>query len=216
MAVRETALVMPSAWFRLLFTSMATLGLAVRLDSLITEFIHDFGRNNYFCGHRRWILNPWSGPMGFGASRDSRYSSFIAEGLYVVSMDYNHKNDLPEFIAYPPEGYAPSSLVFPRWSFGITDKKANMQKVKIKVLDWKNKKIRIKQYAYKSSGGCPTITWEILGGAKKMEKIKNLNANKPIKVFVYGAVVDGKRKDYSYEVKIFNPKDVLWANDRVG
>ena len=150
----------------------SNLGLTP-LKNIITELISDFGKSNYSCGHRRWILNSRAGSMGFGAASDKSHYLFAAEALHVVKSDYRTKRDLPEFIAYPPAGFVPAGLIFHRWSFGITRNKRSVsfQHARIKLSDCNGNEIKITQYPYKRSGGDPSITWDIYGGKKNLGRI---------------------------------------------
>ena len=40
--------------------------------------------------------------------------------------------DAPEFITWPPEGYIPAKMVFPRWSFSIANADFTGTKVSMK------------------------------------------------------------------------------------
>ena len=78
----------------------------------------DNGASNSAAGHRRWILYPQTEEMGTGdVPPSSGYSS--ANALWVMDGRYN--NPRPEtrepYVAWPPPGFVPYTVVSPRWSF---------------------------------------------------------------------------------------------------
>ena len=77
----------------------------------------DPGSGNGFVGHRRWILYPQTQIMGTG---DLPFTGgWAANSLWV--MDSHYSDPRPptreEFVAWPPPGYVPYQVVYPRWSF---------------------------------------------------------------------------------------------------
>ena len=77
----------------------------------ITAFMVDQGSNNVNVGHRRWILHSQKTQFSYGTTN-------IRMSLGVFGGNGNTM-ELPPFIAYPPAGYIPYQLRWPRWSFGI-------------------------------------------------------------------------------------------------
>jgi uncharacterized protein YkwD len=85
----------------------------------VSGYIEDPGANNLAVGHRAWILLPQLTAMGSGSVTSPSENNFTADCLM---WGDNYNSNLPkgpEFVAYPPANYIPSSLVFPRWSFSI-------------------------------------------------------------------------------------------------
>ncbi len=86
----------------------------------VDGYMWDSGENNYYVGHRRWILYPQTRKMGTGdvpsLGADPRYG---ANALWVV--DDSYYDPRPEtrhpYVAWPPPGYVPYQVVYPRWSF---------------------------------------------------------------------------------------------------
>jgi hypothetical protein len=85
----------------------------------IEAYMHDWGDSNYFVGHRRWILYPPQKVMGTGSvpatSVNGTYH-FAANALWVVG-GFGTRPAAPEWVAWPPDGYVPYPVVYPRWSF---------------------------------------------------------------------------------------------------
>jgi len=88
----------------------------------IDGYMEDPGSGNTAAGHRRWILYPQTQVMGTG-DIPSTGSYWAANALWV--FDANMWGARPptreEFVAWPPPGYVPYQVVFPRWSFSYDD-----------------------------------------------------------------------------------------------
>lgn len=78
-------------------------------------YIRDSGTNNYFVGHRRWILYPRRNQFGSGSVGETTRS---ANAMYVFTSTVS-RPPTPEKVAWPPEGYVPYQVVYPRWSFAF-------------------------------------------------------------------------------------------------
>ena len=99
--------------------SSSNLYLGVYGPSAISGYVYDPGSGNYPVGHRRWILYPQTQYMGTGdvPSQDGYPAS---NALWVFDRD-NMWGERPTtreaFVAWPPAGYVPRQVVYPRWSF---------------------------------------------------------------------------------------------------
>lgn len=84
----------------------------------ISGYITDPGGGNYFVGHRRWILYPQTQHMGTGDIPSG--AGWSSNSLWVFDNDnmWGARPDTREtFVAWPPPGYVPYQVVYPRWSF---------------------------------------------------------------------------------------------------
>ncbi|MFO7722528.1 MAG: hypothetical protein R6V49_04815 [Bacteroidales bacterium] len=86
-------------------------GNAIHTTRGISGFIEDEGANNKEVGHRAWFLMPGLFKLGVGSTNSTCCMQW--------KDNYNTTGTSPEFIAYPPKGYVPNQVVFPRWSFAI-------------------------------------------------------------------------------------------------
>jgi uncharacterized protein YkwD len=88
----------------------------------IDGYMEDPGSGNSAAGHRRWILYPQTQMMGTG-DIPSTGSYWAANALWV--FDTNMRGARPhtreEYVAWPPPGYVPYQVVFPRWSFAYDE-----------------------------------------------------------------------------------------------
>lgn len=90
---------------------------AVHSVNAVTGYVEDPGANNLQVGHRAWILYPQLTKMGHGSvwiPTGNKASNCLRWGNNISGP----ATTLP-FVAYPPKGYMPGPLVFPRWSFSI-------------------------------------------------------------------------------------------------
>ena len=87
--------------------------------SALQNYMEDGGANNSAAGHRRWMLYPQSTQMGTG-DIPSTNNYPAANALWIADAS---TFGLPrpavrdEFVAWPPKGYVPYQLIYPRWSF---------------------------------------------------------------------------------------------------
>lgn len=81
----------------------------------MVAYIRDSGTFNYPVGHRRWILYPRINQFGTGSVGETTRAS---NALYVFTS-YVSRPVTPDKVAWPPEGYVPYQVVYPRWSLSI-------------------------------------------------------------------------------------------------
>ena len=99
----------------------------------VTGYMRDHGLNNKQVGHRKWLLHPPHQTFGSGDVPGNQDISLISETFpqgqtpieanTITIFDGNTNNAYPStrdgFVAWPPKGYVPYTLVFARWSFGV-------------------------------------------------------------------------------------------------
>ncbi len=83
----------------------------------ITAYMEDFGDNNTVVGHRRWLLYPQTQLMGTGdvpatGSKPEGNAVWVQDGHYFDPRPATRDN----FVSWPPPGFVPYRVVFPRWS----------------------------------------------------------------------------------------------------
>lgn len=171
--------------------------------SFITGFMQDLGDENYFVGHRKWILYTKLIGVGYGATDNT-------EALLTVDgVNYSDTLTAPEYIAYPWNGYVPVDLIFPKWSFSIPQNKVvDFSKATIKMFDSKGAEIKLVKLKEYKNYLDHSLVWTVKGMFSE-EDIKygknNLEANgylnKRIKVLIKNVKVDGKFKNYEYFVE---------------
>lgn len=84
-------------------------------DAITHGYMTDPGDSNYFVGHRRYVLSPYVREMGVG---DIPWTSNgpATNALWVFDDWHGPRLTRDEFVAWPPPGYVPYQVVYPRWS----------------------------------------------------------------------------------------------------
>jgi hypothetical protein len=100
----------------------SNIALGVAGPDAVSGFIQDPGTNNAAAGHRRWLLYPQTQLMGAGdVPQQGSYAP--ANAIWVFDGHYGDPRPATRtaYVAWPPAGYVPAAVVYPRWSFGFTN-----------------------------------------------------------------------------------------------
>ena len=82
----------------------------------INGYMRDPGRFNNVVGHRNWILDV--GRLGMGSGDVPTVTGYsTANALWVIGTTSGRNDTRDGFVAWPPAGYIPYTIVYPRWSF---------------------------------------------------------------------------------------------------
>jgi hypothetical protein len=169
----------------------SNIALGMHSSEAISGFIEDFGSNNLSAGHRRWLLYSKSKVMAHGSTDNSC-------AIWVTGNSGNTPLFTPEFIAWPPKGYVPAPVVYPRWSFGIPG--ATFTNATVAMKDPNNAAMTVNVISSTQTGvGDNTIVWEPTG--------VNTTSTSDLKyhVTVSNVSVGGSTKTYDYDVTIIKP-----------
>lgn len=100
----------------------SNLALGSAGPDAITGYMVDHGANNVAVGHRRWLLYPQTRIMGTG-DVPNQGGFLAANATWVFDGHYfDPRPDTREpYVAWPPAGYVPAPVVFPRWSFALAN-----------------------------------------------------------------------------------------------
>ena len=156
----------------------------------IDSYIRDQGSDNGPVGHRRWLLWPRLQEIGIG-------NTDKANAIWVLGNAGAVSSDNPEFIAWPPMGYVPDQVVYPRWSFSIKD--ADFTATKVSMKDNNGKTISLSVEELNNQFGDKTIVWvpeEI--SANIMEDDVSYT------VTLKDVEINGTLKDFEYIVVLFD------------
>ncbi len=171
----------------------------------ITDFIWDFGANNNEVGHRRWIIYPPEIVMGVG-DVPGVGTNAAANLTYVfdpASFGTRPATRHP-YVTWPPQGFVPSQVVFPYWSFGLSNADLSAATV---LMTSNGVPISTAIQPYQTGFGDNTLVWVPMG----------LDATTSGTSFpfsgadtVYGVTVsnindNGSMVSYSYNVTVFDP-----------
>jgi uncharacterized protein YkwD len=179
--------------------SSSNLYLGIHGPAAISGYVLDPGSGNYFVGHRRWILYPQTRYMGTGdVPPQSGYPA--GQALWVFDHDnmWGSRPDTREpFVAWPPPGYVPYQVVYPRWSFAYAG--ADFASATV-TMTRNGQPIGTTVSPVVNGFGENTLVWEL------SEAVPQPPDNDIIyDVTVHNVVINGQPQQFSYAVIIFNP-----------
>ena len=123
----------------------------------VSAFIEDFGANNAAAGHRRWLLFPQTQLMGTGDVPDTGANS---AGNAVWVQDGHFSDPRPatrdNFVSWPPPGFVPYQVVYPRWSISFPN--ANFTGATVTMTS-NGVAVAVTKEPLASNIGEPTLVW---------------------------------------------------------
>ncbi len=100
----------------------SNLALGIDGPDAITGYIWDYGASNSEVGHRRNLLYPQTQIMATG---DVPQENTLAPANATWVFDANYFSQRPAtrnpYVAWPPPGYVPYQVVYPQWSFALSN-----------------------------------------------------------------------------------------------
>lgn len=183
----------------------------------ITGYMLDPGSGNVSVGHRNWILHPTVQEFGTGDTpgpgRQATNTLWVVDNTFAPQPQLRESQD---FIAWPPRGFVPGEVVFPRWSFSVRDGDFTSATVTTqRVVDGQLGASVSSPIVFQNrSAGAPfsIIVWEPVG----------IDTNPTIDQ-TYRITIDGVRlgsvtKSYTYEVIVIGdqaaaPRQVASSSD---
>jgi hypothetical protein len=180
----------------------SNLTLGVYAWDAITGYMKDPGGGNYFAGHRRWILYPQTQVMGTG-DIPTMQDYHASNSLVVFDSHMWDQRPLTreEFVAWPPPGYVPYQVVFPRWSFSLVN--ANFSGTTV-TMESGGSILSINQANVVNGYGENTLVWVPMG-LKDGDSWPLPIADTIYKVTIHNVVVNSESRDFTYNVIVFNP-----------
>jgi uncharacterized protein YkwD len=186
--------------------------------SPIAEYIEERG-DNEAVNHRRWLLMPEQYVMGVGTVdlRDDLVPNLPYANATYVQSDWVisgllgggyrgvlHSSNPDSFVTWPPSGYVPHDLIYPRWSIQHHD--ADFQDAQVQVtLDGAPVPVKIEYItetefvgiSLPSSGfvWIPQVDWATL----------DMSQDHQVQVEIRNIKIDGKSKNLAYQLTIFDP-----------
>lgn len=161
----------------------SNLTLGTNGSSAIDLYIADPGVSNL--GHRRWALFPSLTEIGTG---DTDFTN----ALWVIGGFGQRPS--ASFSAYPGNGYIPSPLVFPVWSFSVSA--ANFAYASVTVSDTSGHTYPVSLQLTDNGYGDNTLGWTF------DQDFSSLRNDLEMNVTVSGVQVGGEERSYSYTVYI--------------
>jgi hypothetical protein len=176
--------------------SSSNLYLGVYGPSAISGYIQDPGGGNYAVGHRRWILYPQTKYMGTGdIPSQSGYPSSNALWVFDTEHMWGPRPETREtFVAWPPPGYVPRQIVYPRWSFAYAHADFSSASVSI---TRNSQTVSVTVHPTVNGYGENTLVWELIESLPQEEVVYTVN--------ITNVIISSIPQDFSYQVMIFDP-----------
>ena len=164
----------------------------------VEGYIKEPGSNNYAVGHRRWVLYPQTKFMGTGdVPAAGGHEAANALWLFDVNIIGPRPDTRDEFVAWPPPGYVPYQVVFPRWSFSYLLADFSSAAVSMKSAG-KNYTIHIQPIV--EGYGEHTLVWEPV-----LDFERPPGGDRFFSVSITNVLISGNPRDFSYTVIVFDP-----------
>ena len=167
----------------------SNLSLGHGFNHALMGQVNDDGSNNWACGHRRWILNPYNSTFGLG----STVYAMCLKVFYTENSSrekYVHSFSDSQFVAWPSADYFPLEMTPNRWSFSLDG--ADFKNAKVSVTcNGIQLSVRMEQEAHGYALG--TLVWTLGSFPVKdkayVVKISNvLNMDNVNKTYTYKVV----------------------------
>jgi hypothetical protein len=170
----------------------SNLALGISGAAAIALYIADPGAGNTALGHRRWILYPRQTEMGSGSTDRSN-------ALWVIG-NFGSRPLNPEFVAWPPDGFVPFAVVYPRWSFSVNTGSAVSMAGASVAMTFNGSPVSLTVLPNETGYGDNTLAWE--------PQALSFTAGAPdqiVTVAVQNVLVGGVSKNYTYTVTVIDP-----------
>jgi hypothetical protein len=167
----------------------------------IDGYMDDHGANNYFAGHRRWILYPPLNVAGAGSVLAQVGGGPAVNCLWVIGGSGSRPQH-PEWIAWPPPGYVPYQVIpraSQRWSFSYRSADFSAAKVEMRHAGT-NMPVRIEPLQNDRGYGDNTIVW-IPTGVPFSPPEEDISYT----VSISNVKVTGTSRSFEYDVILIDP-----------
>jgi hypothetical protein len=200
----------PQGW--LLYTSdganaagNSNLALGNDGPDAIDGYIADPGSSNTEVGHRRWLLYPQTQTMGTG-DVDAVNGFPAANATWVFDGNFGKTRPAvrDNFVAWPPPGYVPYQVVFPRWSFAYPNADFSAATV---TMTSGGTPVPVSLEAFETGYGEDTLVWDYdgLDGNTVDTPAPDPGSDTSYNVQVNNVMINGAAQNFSYTVTVFDP-----------
>jgi hypothetical protein len=181
-------------------------GVVLPVSDAVTAYMEDAGDNNAAAGHRRWLLYPQTTTFG-GGSVDAPWDGWDTYANAIWVMDANLGGPRPGtrdlFVAWPPPGYVPYQVTFPRWSFSYPG--ANFAGATVTATKNGGIPVSVLVESRSATGyGENTIVWS-MEGLNDAAHWPKPSIDDHYTVTLSNVVIAGAPTTFTYTVKVFDP-----------
>jgi uncharacterized protein YkwD len=175
----------------------SNLALGVSGPEAIDGYMEDGGTTNSAVGHRRWLLHPPATRMGLGDIPDQANALWVIDGGAGAARAVTPRDG---YVAWPPKGYVPRSMIFERWSFALDG--ADLAGATVSLTrNGKACPVTVVHRDRPPGGyGDPAVVWELGASCGP-----GTGGDVMYRVTVAGVVVGAVTRSYSYTVTAFTP-----------
>jgi hypothetical protein len=174
---------------------------AYGLDAL-RLYMQDPGTGNSAVGHRRWILYPQTQNMGTG-DIPGNGGDREANDLWVFDSHIWDARPVTReaYVAWPPPGYVPYTVVYPRWSFSYDD--ATFTSATVSMSE-NGTNVPLTSYTPVNGYGENTLVW-IRTGMGENSSWPKPSLDTTYVVTVSNVLIGGSPHSFQYTVIVFDP-----------
>jgi hypothetical protein len=185
--------------------SNSNLALGSAGADAITGYIWDSGANNTEVGHRRWILYPQTQVMGTG-DVPQQGSFFAANATWVFDSHLFGPRPATSnpYVAWPPPGFVPYSVVFPQWSFALSNADLSAATV---TMQSNGVSVAVSLQPYVTGFGENTLVWVPMGldATSDATVFPFSGADTVYSITVTNINAGGTTTGFSYTTTLFDP-----------
>lgn len=179
-----------------LAAAKSNLFLGVNSLEAIDGYMEDRGNSNYAVSHRRWLLDPRTQQMGTG-DIPATGAHLAANALWVAGASGSTGQTRDPYVAWPPPGYVPYALVFPRWSVS----RDGMDFSRASVSMWRHgQRVPLTVLEPVAGPGLNTLAWEPHIPSRERPQVDTWYT-----VRVENALIKGWPASFQYTVVVFDP-----------
>jgi len=185
-------------------TAHSNLSLGNYGPDAISAYIQDNGANNYEVGHRRWLLYPQTEVMGTGDVPPEN-TNLAANATWVFDANYGGPRPATRtpFVAWPPAGYVPYPVVFPQWSFALSN--ANLSAATVTMAS-NGVAVAVTLQSYATGYGENTLVWSPASLNPSTATAFPFGGTDTVyAITVSNVVTSSGAQNYSYAVTVFDP-----------
>jgi hypothetical protein len=167
--------------------------------------MRDHGLDNTAVGHRRWLLYPQTQVMGSGnVPASGVHPAANANWVFDDHIWAPRPDTREEFVAWPPPGYVPYPVVYPRWSF--SDAGADFSSASVSMTsNGVSLAVRVEPVA--TGFGENTLVW-VPGGLNASSHLTTWpkpSADTTYEVTIRDVLFEMRLRSFSYTVRVFDP-----------
>lgn len=164
--------------------------------------MEDEGDNNTAVGHRRWLLYPQTQAMGLGdVAGDGTQDHLPANAVWVQDSHIHDPRPATrdDFVAWPPPGYLPYRLAFPRWSLSYPNADFSQASVSVRR---NGADVPVSPEPLAFNIGENTLVWRT---PIAVPPVDGPQPDAAFSVSVRNVRVNGQARDFAYDATLFDP-----------